>query len=144
MYQCGVASNKHEVSRTIKLRAAAARTRGDVVRISTGHSDGVCADVSLADNTNVYRVAVAAENVASGDIYEAFVEGSCAVTVPSATYTAGDGLDILDGAVRDSATAAEARTGQTTLNDFAVIAIGGTTVTSVTATLFGDPITAQT
>ena len=126
------------------IRAAAARSKGDLVRISTGHTSGVWVDVALADNTDVYRVAVCNQQVASGSIYQAVVKGTTSVTVPSATYTAGDGLDILDGAVRDSTAAAEAPTGQTTINDFAVILTGGTTVTSVVATLHGFPITAQT
>lgn len=139
-----VGANNYQSVETKKLRAAAARTKGDVVRISTGHTAGVNADVSIADDTNVYRVAVALENAASGDVYNVAVKGTVPVTVPSGNYTAGDGLDILDGAVRDSTAAAEANSGISTLNDFAIIVTGGTSVTEVTATLFGDPITAQT
>ena len=125
------------------FRAAAARVKGDVVRISTGHTSGYWTDVTLADDTSVYRVAVAAQDIASGAIGAYVTAGTCVCTVPSATYTVGDGLEILDGAVAGAATA-EAPTGQTTLNDFAVIKVGGTTVTSVTATLHGFPITART
>lgn len=132
------------IQRVVKLRAAAARTAGDIVRISTGHSDGVNADVALADDTNVYRVAVALEGIASGSVGLYAVEGTVRATVPSGNYTAGNGLDILDGAVRDSGAAAEAQTYQTTQNDFACILVGGTSVTEVTATLYGGPITAQT
>src|SRR3990167_10947005 len=101
-------TNKHCDTHKIKLRAAAARSKGDVVRISTGHSDGVWADVSLADDTNVYRVAVCTQKAASGEIYEAVWMGTVDITVPSGTYTAGDGLKVLDGAIASTATAATA------------------------------------
>lgn len=139
-----VGANNHQSVETIKLKAAAARVAGDVVRISSGTTNGVWADLTLADDTNVYEVAVALEGAATGDVYHAAYKGTVTITVPSGNYTAGNGLDILDGAVRDSTTAAEAPTSVTTRNDFAVIVTGGTSVTSVVATLYGKTITAQT
>lgn len=139
-----VASKKHWGVQTIKLRAAAARSKGDIIRISTGHADGALADVAIADDTNVYRVAVVMQSAASGDVYEAAIRGMVKATVPSGDYTAGNGLHILNGAVADSGAAAEAFTGVSTANDFAVIVEGGTSVTEVTVNLYGDPITAQT
>lgn len=134
----------YESVETVKLKAAANRSPGDVVRISTGTTNGVCADLTIADNTNVYTVAVVLESASTNDVYLAARKGTVKVTVPSGNYTAGNGLDILDGAVRDSTAAAEAPTGVSTLNDFAVIVTGGTSVTEVVATLYGSAITAQT
>lgn len=125
------------------LEAAAARTSGDVVRISTGGSNGVNVDVALADDTNVYRVAVA-PSCDSGDIKAYVVKGTVKCTVPSGTYTAGNGLHILDGALADSGAAAEAPNGVTTNNDVGVILEGGTSVTEITVTLYGTAVTAQT
>lgn len=142
----GIATNTNDTSvRTIKLVAAAARSKGDPVTISTGNAtEGVSNDASLADNTNVYRVAVALGDAASGDVYEAAVEGTVDVTVPSGTYTAGNGLHIINGAVADSSAAAEDASGEAANNDFAIVRETGTTVTTVKATLFGFAITGQT
>lgn len=139
----GATDVKSDGVETIKLRASANRTRGDVVKISTGHSDGVYSDATIVTDTTVYRVAVALQDIASGEIGEYAIKGTVDVTVPSGTYTAGNGLHIRAGAVADSGFAAEAPSGETTRNDFAVIQVGGTSVTSVTATLTGDPITGQ-
>ena len=128
----------------IRLRAAAARVKGDIVRIGTGHTDGVNVDISLADDTNVYRVAVAMEDAASGATYMAAYMGTVKCTVPSATYTAGDGLKVHNGAVADTATAATAFDNLSTNACFGCIAVGGTTVTEITATLYGDQHTATT
>ena len=127
----------------IRLRAAAARVKGDLVRISTGHADGVNADLTLADDTNVYRIAVALEDAASGATYMAAYKGTVTVTVPSATYTAGNGLRIFDGAIDEDGTA-QAYDDLSTNTHFGLVAVGGTTVTSITATLYGDRVTAAT
>lgn len=139
-----IVSNKGTSTETIKLRAAAARTKGTLVRIGTGHTSGVNTDIALADDTNVYRVAVWSHDIASGGVGDAVAKGTVKVTVPSGNYTAGNGLHIVDGALADSAAAAEAPTGATTINDVGCIVVGGTSVTEVTVTLYGDPITGQT
>ena len=139
-----IASTKQEPQELILLRAAAARTKGTVVRISTGHSDGVNADIALADDTNVYRVAVVAADAASGTIYPAVLRGTCAITVPSGTYTAGHGVKVLDGALASTGAAAVARDALSTNTGFAIINVGGTSVTEITVTLFGDAFTATT
>jgi len=130
--------------KTIKLEAAAARTRGDVVRIGVGGSTGANVDITLADDTNIYTVAVCNENAATGDVYEAIVQGTTVMTVTSDTYTVGNGVHLLNGTVLNSDAAAEAPTGISTLNDFGVVLVGGTAVTEITATLYGDAVTAQT
>lgn len=137
-------TKKHCDTRKIKLRAAAARTKGTPVRCSTGHADGVFADVTIADDTNVYRIAVPTTNAASGEIYEAIWMGTCDITVPSGNYTAGNGLKVLDGAIADSGSAATAFDDLSTNISFGVIAVGGTSVTKITATLTGDKFTATT
>jgi hypothetical protein len=139
--QIAIGPDTYEVETEI-VDAAAARTKGDVVRI--GSSATGIVDVSLADDTNVYRVGVVLHDAASGDKYLCATKGPVSATVPSATYTAANGLDILDGAVRDSTAAAEKPNGLSANNDFGVIMTGGTTVTSVTVYLYGDAVTAQT
>lgn len=142
--QTVVGSNKFWGQETIKLRAAAARSKGDVVRISTGHADGVFADVSLADDTNLYRVAVALENAASGDTYEACYKGTVVMTVPSGNYTAGHGVKVLDGALASTGAAATAFDDLAANISMGIITVGGTSVTEITVTLTGDRITATT
>lgn len=138
-------SYKEEAIKEIPLRAAAARVAGDVVRVGVGHVDGAHVDISIADNTDVYRVAVALESAASGDIYRAAVEGTVKATVSSDTYTRGHGLHILNGTVLNSDAVAEAPTGASTLNDFAlVLEDGAAGTTSIKCNLRGDAITAQT
>lgn len=139
-----VAGAAYVSAETGKLQASAARTKGDIVRISTGTTNGVNDDLTLADDTNVYRVAVWAQNAADNEVGEVYVKGTVTMTVPSGTYTAGHGLHIVDGAVADSTAAAEDASGEVANNDFAIIVVGGTSVTEVTATLYGVAITAQT
>lgn len=137
-----LAHNRDWSVKTIKLRAAAARSKGDPVRIGTGHSSGTWTDISLASDTNLYRVAVALESAASGDVYEAAVQGTVDVTVPSGTYTAGNGVKVQGGALADTATAATAYDDLAANISLGCIAVGGTTVTSIKVTLTGDRITA--
>ncbi len=139
-----VSINKQEPQELILLRAAAARSKGTVVRISTGHADGVNADVALADDTNVYRVAVANRDAASGEIYDAVFRGTTQITVPSATYTAGHGVKVFDGALASTGAAAAARDGLAANTTIGVINVGGTSVTSITVTLYGDAFTGTT
>lgn len=126
----------------IVMQASAARSKGDLVRV--GSSAQGLVDVSIADDTNVYRVAVAAGTIASGDrgLYQ--ITGRCSVTTPSITSVAGDGLDILNGAIRASTTTAEKPNGLSTNNDFCVVLTAATSATSHDVFLYGDPITGQT
>lgn len=139
--QQGLDASKNE-KEYVFLKAAVARTKGDIVRI--GSSSAGIIDVSLADNTDVYRVAVAAQDIASGSwgLYQ--VKGPCTVTTPSITSVAGQALDILDGAVRASGATAEKPNGVTSNNDFCVVLTAATSSTSHDVCLYGDPITAQT
>lgn len=129
---------------TMKLRAAAARTKGDIVRIGVGHVDGAMVDITLADDTDVYMVAVAKEDIASGEIGEYIWRGRAQCTVTSDNYTRGHGLHLLNGTVLNSDAVAEARTGINTLNDFALVLEDGTAATTIEADLFGYAVTAQT
>lgn len=138
------AGSKYESLKTIKLEAAATRAKGDVVRISTGGATGCNVDLSLADDTNVYKVAVCLEAAAVGDVYEAAVEGTVLINTPSISTTVGHGVDIFDGAVRDSTTAAEARSGATTSNDFGIVVVAAASSTTQLVTLYGNTITGQT
>lgn len=124
------------------MTSAAARTKGDVVRI--GSSSAGLLDVTLADDTDVYKLAVANQDIASGVIGEYVVKGEVTCTVTSDNYTAGHGLHMLNGTVLNSDATAEKPNAAPANNDFAVVITGGTAVTEVVAYLYGDPITAQT
>lgn len=125
-----------------QLKATAARLKGAVVRIKADSSGPI--DATLADDTNIYRVAVASKDIASGDYAPYICKGPVKITVASGNYTAGHGLLILDGAVASSgATAAQPGSGQAATN-FAVILVGGTAVTEIEVLLYGDCFTATT
>ncbi len=141
--QCTPA-NTHWSQETAKLRAAAARTKGTVVRMGTGHTSGAYTDIALADDTNLYRVAVVNEDCASGAVYEAVVKGTVKITVPSGNYTVGNGVKIFDGALADSGAAATAPDDLAANISIGVIVVGGTSVTEITVTLHGDRVTATT
>ena len=82
--------------------------------------------------------------IASGNYGLYQTKGRCTITTPSITTVAGDGVDILDGAIRASTTTAEKPNGLTTNNDFGVVITAATTSTSQDVYLYGDPITGQT
>ena len=126
----------------VTARAASARTKGDVVRLSATANGLV--DISLADDTSVWFTGVAAQDIASGTrgLYQ--VTGRCTITTPSITTTAGNGIDIVDGAMRDSTTTAEVPNGVTTNNDIAVTLTAATTSTTQDVYLYGNPTTGQT
>jgi hypothetical protein len=126
----------------ITMQAAAARTKGDVVRI--GSSAVGLLDVSLASNTESYRVAVADQNIASGDRGRYQLTGRCTITTPSITTVAGEAVDVHTGAVRASTATAEKPNGVVTNNDFAVVLTAATTATSHDVFLYGDTIVGQT
>lgn len=126
----------------IYLLAAAARTKGDVVKIGVGNFGPV--DAALADDTTVYRIAVADQNIASGTVGRYQVTGRATITTPSITTILGHGVDVFDGAIRDSTAAAEKPNGVTTQNDFGVVLTAATSSTTQDVWLYGDPITGQT
>lgn len=142
----GIVTNANETGvQTQKLVAAAARSKGQLVRISTGNTTyGVNDDITIADDTNVYRVAVVNQDVASGSVYDAVHKGTVTLTVPSGTYTTGHGLKILDGAIASTGAAAGDSSGEVGDTSFAIIKEGGTSVTSIRATLYGFAFTATT
>lgn len=129
---------------TTMLEAAAARSKGDAVRISTGGSTGASVDLTIADDTNVYRIAVATSDMASGDVGAYVTKGTVKVTVPSASYDAGDGFTITNGVLASSSSAADDQSGEVANTDWGVILVGGTTVTEITVTLHGFACTATT
>lgn len=127
----------------VTAQAAAARTRGDVVYL-TCTSVGLL-DVTLVDDTNIYYVAVAAENIASGARGTYQVAGRCDyLTSPSLSVAAGDGLLILDGAVADAGTTAQRPNGVVTNTHFACQLTATTASTTQDVYLYGQPITATT
>jgi hypothetical protein len=124
------------------MQAASARTKGDVVRV--GSSAVGLVDVSIADDTDVYRVAVADMDIASGARGRYQITGRCTITSPSLSVAAGDGLLILDGAVADSATTAQKPSGVTSNTHFAVNITASTSATTQDVFLYGDGITGTT
>ena len=91
------------MQKAIYCKSSAARSKGDVVYIGMD-GDGFV-DISLADDALVHCLGVWDQDVASGESGNVIVAGQVTMTVPSATYTEGNGLSILDGAVVDSAAA---------------------------------------
>jgi len=77
-------------------------------------------------------VAVPSRALSTGDKDWFQIQGSCVITVPSATYVAARGLKIHDAAVTEMGAAHT-----NSVNEFAVIITGGTTVTSITVYLQG-------
>jgi hypothetical protein len=126
----------------ITMQAAAARTKGDVVRV--GSSAVGLLDVTLADDTNVYRVAVADMDIASGARGRYQVTGRCTLTSPSLSVAAGDGLLLLDGVVADAGTTAQKPNGAEANTHFAVCLTASTSGTTQDVFLYGDAVTATT
>lgn len=127
----------------VTARASAARTRGDVVKLSCTANGLV--DVSLDDVTTIWYVMVAAEDIASGERGTYQVSGRCDyLTSPSLSVAAGDGLLILDGAVADSGTTAQQPNGVTTATHFACQLTATTSSTTQDVYLYGQPITFTT
>jgi hypothetical protein len=122
------------------MRAAAARTKGDAVYM-TMDAQGYL-DLTIASNAAVHRIAVAAQNIASGDRGLYCVRGPCTLTVPSATYTEGNGLQVTTGAIAaGSGFPAAGVAGQAQVVFGVVSTAASGTITSITATLHGDPFT---
>lgn len=95
---------------------------------------------ALADDTEIYEFGIVVKD-AIANLSWGWVQtrGSVACTVASSTYTAGHGFKIYKGAV--TTTGAGYARGA---NDFGVIVVGGTTVTSITVYLHGEMKTATT
>lgn len=124
------------------LYTASALSKGAIRKLTVGANGFTAA--AIADDTTVYKVVVAAEDIEAGTQGLFYMAGPCVATVPSGNYTAANGLHVLNGAVADSGAAAELPNGVTSQNDFAYIVTGGTSVTSVTITLYPSAITGQT
>ena len=85
----------------IKMKSSAARSKGDPVFIDMD-SEGFV-DLTIADNTAVHYLAVAAQDMDSGDTGDYIVRGEVNVNIDTADdFTAGHGLDIDAGKVEDS------------------------------------------
>jgi len=125
------------------MKAASARSQGDPVYV--GQGEGMV-DITPADDALIHCIAVADQDIASGAYGSYITKGTVTMTVPSATYVAGDGLLMLDGVVTSTGAAFPAAAGvageaQTV---FGSIHTGGTTVTEIEVTLHGKPFTATT
>ena len=121
-------------------RAAAARTRGDLIAFSTTANGLV--DAALPGGAAVRYVGVAAEDIASGERGTYQVSGRCDyLTSPSLSIAAGDGLGITTGAIVDSAATADVINGVTTNTHFAVQLTATTTATVQDVYLYGQPVT---
>lgn len=127
---------------TTYLYASAAVTKGSILKMGAGANGFEVA--AIADDTLVYKPVVALENVEAGSYGLFAVAGPVVATVPSGNYTAGNGVDILNGAVRDSTAAAEVPNGVLSQNDFGRVLVGGTSVTQITILLYPFSVTAQT
>lgn len=130
--------------KTVYAKSADDRSKGDAVYLGMD-SDGLV-DITLADDALVHCIAVADQDIASGEAGNYVCQGEVVMTVPSGNYVAGNGLHILDGAIADTSAAFPAAAGvageaQTV---FGVIKVGGTTVTEITVVLHGKAFTATT
>ena len=122
------------------LLATANRTAGDAVYVDM--TDAGFVDLTIASNAAVHRIAVAVNNVTSGHRGLYCVKGPCTLTVPSGTYTAGNGLQVTTGALAAGSTYPAAGLAGEAQVVFGVINVAPTgTITSVTATLHGDRFT---
>ena len=121
------------------VKAASARSAGDGVYLDMD-TDGYV-DLTIASNAAVHIFAVAPD-VAVGKGGNYTTEGEVTLTVPSGTYTAGNGLKVTTGVIVDSAGAfaAAGLAGDAQL-EFGVIKVGGVSVTEITVVLHGLPFT---
>ena len=114
---------------------AAAVARGAVSRIGYDSTNNRLAAVALSASASWQQVIVAAEPIAASKKGEYYIQGdSITMTVPSATYTADYGLTVDKGAVVSTGAAYAS-----SLDEFGIVTTGGTTVTSITVTLTGEP-----
>lgn len=127
---------------TIMVRASATRTKGDLSYLDMDEYGFT--DQNEASDAEVHRVIVALQSAASGEWYQACWKGECSITVASATYTAGHGLEVDGGVIEDSGAAFNAKGVQgEAITDFGVVktTVTGTTVVAV---LHGEAFTSTT
>ena len=130
----------------VYLRAGASITKN--TPYSMQHEGGTGATTTLSDpcakallNTAVKQLVVVPvfRSIADNDTGWFQFQGPCTMTVASATYTAGRALKVDAGVATEIAAAPT--NGD---NEFASIMVGGTTVTSITAFLFGREALTET
>lgn len=112
------------------------------LQLETGVAGGWVA-LALADDTNVYKIGIAMQATAASawGLYQ--IEGDCAnVVVTSDNYTAGHGLEILNGTAVNS-DAAYAWTSHAS-TDCAMVNEAGTAATAIDLILTNTMATAQT
>jgi len=139
MYKSGqIHSDGDNPQVVLKMKAASARSKGDPVYVDMD-SDGFV-DLTIASNTTVHRIAVAGEDIASGSFGDYIVQGEVSMTVASATYTSGNGLNVTTGAVVDGGAFSADGVADEGQVDFGVVktTVTGTTVVCV---LHGGPFT---
>ena len=129
----------------LPVRAAAARTKGDVVWLVSPATalDEVYTDVAVSSSATVRRAAVWLDSCASDDVGLVCIEGPVQATVTSGTFVAFDGLETDGGNVEGSGTDAVI-TGAAAATDFAICLEAGTTVTTLKIYLIGFPYTSST
>jgi len=130
----------------VYLRAGASITKN--VPYSMQHEGGTGATITLSDpcakallNTAVKQTVVVPvfRALADNDTGWFQFQGPCTMTVASATYTATYALKV-DAGVVTQISAAPTNAD----NEFASVMVGGTTVTSITAFLFGREALTET
>jgi len=105
--------------------------RGDVRRVAYDATNKRLCAKSLIPGASHQQIIVAAEPCAADAKGEYYIKGSgITLTVPSDTYTAGDGLKVSSGVVKDTGSAVSYDN-----TEFAVVEVGGTSDTSITVTL---------
>lgn len=146
MYSGGrfAAPGLSDAQEVIAVRAAAARTTGDVVWLAAPSAAGnVLADVAVSSSASVRRAAVWVQDCASGDIGLVCVRGPVQATVTSGNFVLGHGIETDGGNVEDSGSAAVVD-GAVANGDFAVALESGTTVTTLKIYLLGMSYTSTT
>jgi hypothetical protein len=139
MYKAGpVHSEGDNPQCVLKMKASADRSKGDAVYIDMD-SDGFV-DLTIASNTTVHYIAVANENITSGDTGDYVIQGEVKINVTEALYTAGNGLNVTTGAIVDGGAYPAGGVADEAQTDFGVIKTTETT-TTVLAVLHGEPFT---
>jgi hypothetical protein len=132
-----------DAQQVVRLRAAGARSRGDIVWIAAPASAGdVLADVAVSSSATVRRAAVALHDIASGDIGLYCVRGPVQATVTSGNFTLGEGIET-DAGNKEANGAADVSGAETSIH-FAVALESGTTVTTLKIFMLGMPYTSNT
>lgn len=146
MYSGGrfAAPDSSDGQEIISVRAAAARTTGDIVWLAApSAAGGVLADVAVSSSASVRRAAVWVQDCASGAVGLVCVRGPVQATVTSGNFTLGHGIETDGGNKEDSGSAANVSCAEAN-TDFAVALESGTTVTTLKIYLLGEPYTSST